>query len=94
MFRQSSHVSSDRRFRFCVTVMDVVSVQRVLVMLTGRAHRITRLEAEEADGGLWRLSIDCTAGASEAELLQARLSRLPSVLTVDLNRGSTLTEAP
>jgi hypothetical protein len=76
-----------------VTVEDLACVQRVLTLLTGRAYSLTRFEAEEAGAGRWRLSIDALADADGAELLEARLLRLPSVLTVDLDRSAVLAVA-
>ena len=73
-----------------VTVEDLACVQRVLTLLTGRAYSLTRFEAEEAGAGRWRLSIDTLADADGAELLEARLLRVPSVLTVDLDRSAAL----
>jgi hypothetical protein len=76
-----------------VTVEDLACVQRVLTLLTGRAYSLTRFEAEEAGAGRWRLSIDTLADADGAKLLEARLLRLPSVLTVDLDRSAVLAVA-
>ena len=76
-----------------VTVEDLVCVQRVLTLLTGRAYRLARFEAEEAGAGRWRVSIDTMADAGGAELLEARLMRLPSVRTVDLDRSTALAVA-
>ncbi|MCV2489035.1 hypothetical protein OF117_06640 [Geodermatophilus sp. YIM 151500] len=76
-----------------VTVEDLPCVQRVLTLLTGRAYRITRFEAEEAGAGRWRLTIDTMVDVDGAGLLEARLLRLPSVLTVDLCRGALLAVA-
>jgi hypothetical protein len=41
----------------------------------------------------WRRSIDTWTDADGAELLEARLLRLPSVLTVDLDRSAALAVA-
>ena len=68
-----------------ITVEDLPCVQRVLTLLTGRAYQLSRFEAEEAGAGRWHLSIDTMADADGAHLLEARLLRLPSVLTVDLD---------
>ena len=76
-----------------VIVEDLPCVQRVLTLLTGRAYPLTRFEAEEAGAGRWRLSIDTMADADGAQLLEARLLRLPSVLTVDLDRSTALAAA-
>jgi carbamoyl-phosphate synthase L subunit-like protein len=76
-----------------ITAADLPCVQRVLTLLTGRAYSLTRFEAEEAGAGRWRLSIDTMADADGAELLEARLLRLPSVLTVDLDRSTALAVA-
>jgi hypothetical protein len=73
-----------------VTVTDLSAVQRVLTLLTGRAYVLTRFDAEEAGGGRWRLSIDTIADPDGADLLEARLHRVPSVLDVDLRRSPGL----
>jgi len=73
-----------------VTVTDLPGVQRVLTLLTGRAYVLTRFEAEEAGAGRWRVGIDTVLDADGAELLEARLLRLPDVLAVDLRRGAVL----
>jgi hypothetical protein len=73
-----------------VTVPDLPTVQRVLVLLTGRRYPLTRFEAEEAGAGRWRVSLDTVVDADEAELLEARLQRLPSVLTVEVRRSVVL----
>ena len=73
-----------------VTVPHVSDVQRVLTLLTGRRYPLTRFEAEEAGAGSWRVSIDTVVDAEEAQLLEARLHRLPSVLAVDLRRSAVL----
>jgi hypothetical protein len=76
-----------------VVVSDVAGVQRILTMLTGRNCPMTRFEAEEAGNGRWRLGIDCVVDAPGADLLEARLHRIPSVLTVRLRRGGHLAAA-
>ena len=73
-----------------VTVPDLSGVQRVLTLLTGRGYPLTRFAAEEAGAGCWRVSIDTLVAADDAELLEARLNRLPSVLSVDLRRSAVL----
>ena len=73
-----------------VTVPDLPTVQRVLVLLTARRYPLTRFEAEEAGAGRWRVSIDTVVGADGAELLEARLLRLPSVLSVEVRRSAVL----
>ena len=90
MFRQYRHVAVEHSMKVFVTVSDLVSVQRVVMMLNGRNHQITRLEAEEAGQGQWRLCIGCTADDDEADLMRVRLERLPSVLTVRLDGGIRL----
>ncbi len=65
-----------------VVVADVTGVQRILTLLTGRNCSFTRFQAEEAGSGRWRLSIDCVVDAQGADLLEARLHRIPSVLDV------------
>jgi hypothetical protein len=84
------HSSTTASLKFHVTVSELTSVQRVLVLLIGRAYRITRFEAEEAGAGCWRLALDCTADDRDADLLEARLLRLPTVLRVDRGRGLSL----
>ena len=76
--------------KFHVTVADLPTVQRVLTMLTGRSYVLTRFDAEEAGAGRWRLSIDTVLDADGASLLESRLHRLPSVLSVDVRRSAAL----
>ena len=76
--------------KLAVLVCDVAGVQRILVLLTGRNYSITRFEAEEAGSGRWRLSVDCVVDAQGADLLEARLHRLPSVLSVRLRAAEHL----
>ena len=57
------------------------------------ACSLTHFEAEAAGAGRWRLSIGTMADTDGAELLEARLLRLPSVLTVDLDRSAALAVA-
>lgn len=90
MLAQYASAAASSSLKFYVTVSDLMCVQRVLVLLTGRAHAITRFEAEEAGAGRWRLVLHCTADDLEADLLEARLHRLPSVLAVDRRRGMLL----
>jgi len=73
-----------------VTVSDLSAVQRVLTLLTGRAYPLTRFDAEEAGEGRWRLSVDTVVDADGAALLEARLDRMPSVLSVDVRRSAAL----
>ncbi|WP_448628367.1 hypothetical protein [Geodermatophilus sp. URMC 64] len=73
-----------------VTVTDLACVQRVLTLLTGRAYVLTRFEAEEAGAGRWRVGVDTVLDGDGAELLEARLLRLPSVLAVDVRRSAPL----
>ena len=76
-----------------VTVTDLSAVQRVLTLLTGRSYVLTRFAAEEAGGDRWWLSIDTIADGDGADLLEARLHRLPSVLDVDVRRSPALAVA-
>jgi hypothetical protein len=76
-----------------VTVEDLPCVQRVLTLLTGRRYPVTRFVADEAGAGAWRLSVDTAVDAAGAELLEARLLRLPSVLDVDIRHGTALAVA-
>ena len=78
------HLAACSTAKVSVVVSDVAGVQRILALLTGRSYDITRFEAEEAGSGRWRLSIDCVVDGHGADLLEARLNRLPSVLTVRL----------
>ena len=71
-----------------VTVTDVVGVQRVLTMMTGRGYVLTRFEADEAGDGRWRVSLDLTADPDLVEVLVARLRRFPDVLLVGLRSGA------
>ncbi|MCW2812396.1 MAG: hypothetical protein JWP61_2854 [Friedmanniella sp.] len=84
------HGSATPSLKFYVTVSDLPSVQRILGLITGRAYQITRFEAEEAGAGTWRLALDCTADDRDADLLEARLHRLPTILRVDRRRGLSL----
>ena len=84
------HLGARATAKVSVVVSDVAGVQRVLTLLTGRNYPITRFEAEEAGSGRWRLSIDCVVDAPGADLLEARLHRIPSVLTVRLRPGGHL----
>lgn len=84
MYQNTRHAAVSS-VRVHVTVMDMTGVQRVLTLLTGRNHPLTRFEAEEAGGGRWRLRIESIAAAPEdVELLEARLHRVPSTLVVDV----------
>jgi acetolactate synthase regulatory subunit len=76
-----------------VTVTDLAAVQRVLTLLTGRGYAPTRLEAEEAGAGRWRVCLDTVADADGVDLLEARLHRLPSVLDVESRWGGALAAA-
>jgi len=77
-----THHASVGLARIRATVTDMVGVQRVLTLLTGRNYSLTRFEAEEAGAGQWRLSIETMAAPGEVELLEARLQRVPSTLVV------------
>jgi hypothetical protein len=65
-----------------VTVTDLPGVQRLLTMLVGRAHTITRFEAEEAGGGRWRVVVDCRLDGRDPALVRERVLRLPSVVSL------------
>lgn len=69
--------------RFRVLVTDLVAVQRVLVMLSGRSYEPTRFEAEEAGAGRWRVRFDTRMTDQGADLLTARLQRQVGVLDVE-----------
>lgn len=69
--------------RLCCTVADLAAVQRLLVVLTGRRHAVTRFAAHEAPGGRWEVTVECPPG-EDAHLLRARLLRPPAVLSVEL----------
>jgi hypothetical protein len=87
------HLSTVVSARIQLALTDLVSVQRVLVMLTGRNHCFTHFEAEEAGGGQWRLSLDTVGDRHALELLEARLLRLPPVLAVEVTWTGSLTAA-
>ena len=70
------------RVRVVVVVADLPTVQRLLVMVVGRRHTITHLEAEEAPSGRWRVTLDCALDGGDPDLLLERLRRIPTVLTV------------
>lgn len=65
-----------------VTVTDLTAVQRVLVLLTGRATSLTGLDAQQSADGRWRIALRCPLGPEDTHLLRRRLDRLPSVLAV------------
>ena len=90
MFPHHPSSTGSSSLKLYVTVSDLASVQRVLVLLTARGYEITRFEAEEAGAGSWRLAFDCMADDREADLLEARLHRLPAVLRVDRRQGLSL----
>lgn len=84
MYQNTRHAAVSS-VRVHATVTDMTGVQRVLTLLTGRNYSLTRFEAEEAGGGRWRLRIESMVEQSQhAELLQARLERVPSTLVVDV----------
>jgi hypothetical protein len=74
------------RVRFVATVSDLATVQRVLMMLVGRRHPVTRFEATETADARWLVTLDCADG--DPQLLLERLRRAPSVL------GVRVVEAP
>jgi len=76
-----------------LVVTDLMGVQRVLVLLTGRNHAFTHFEAQETGAGRWRLSLDTVGDQQELELLEARLLRVPAVLTVDVVAAAGLAAA-
>ncbi len=76
-----------------VTVTDLVAVQRVLTLLTGRRYVLTRVEAEEAGAGRWRVCLDTVLAPDDVDLLTERLHRLPCVLDVDSRWGGELAVA-
>lgn len=65
-----------------VTVTDLATVQRLLVLLAGRRHPITRFSACQQAGGRWDVTLDCPTGTQDLHLLLARLARPPTVLSV------------
>lgn len=71
-----------------VTVTDLTAVQRVLVLVTGRATSVTGLVAQQSADGRWRIALRCPIGPEETHLLRRRLDRLPSVLAVFVDDGS------
>jgi hypothetical protein len=82
MFPAHRHSQNTAKAR--VTVTDLLGVQRVLTMLTGRNYALTHFDAEEMGEGRWRITLDVLAGSEQVDLLEARLQRLPSVLVVDV----------
>ena len=78
--------STTSTVRLHLTVTDVLGVQRVLTMLTGRRYALTRFAAD----GHWRVALDVLADADQVELLAARLDRSPSVLTLGRESGAAL----
>jgi hypothetical protein len=82
--------STTNTVRLHLTVTDVLGVQRVLTMLTGRRYALTRFAATGAGDGHWRVTLDVLADADQVELLAARLDRSPSVLTLGLESGAAL----
>ena len=82
--------STTNTVRLHLTVTDVLGVQRVLAMLTGRRYALTRFAADGAGDGHWRVTLDVLADADQVELLGARLDRSPSVLTLGLESGAAL----
>jgi hypothetical protein len=82
MYQNTRHAAVGTA-RIHATVTDVLGIQRVLMLLTGRNYELTRFEAEEAGGGRWRLRIDSVATRPEqVELLTARLQRVANTLVV------------
>jgi hypothetical protein len=73
--------------RLLLTVTDVLGVQRVLTMLTGRRYTLTRFAPTARGDGHWRVTLDVLADADQVELLGARLDRSPSVLTLASSRA-------
>jgi hypothetical protein len=76
-----------------LVVTDQVGVQRVLMLLTGRRHAVTRFEARQTGADRWQLSLDTADDQQELQLLEARLLRLPTVLTVEVLRPAGLAAA-
>jgi hypothetical protein len=70
-----------RQVRFAATVADLATVQRVLMMVVGRRHAVTRFEAAETAGAGWSVTLDCALAGQDPGLLLERLRRVPSVLT-------------
>jgi hypothetical protein len=66
--------------RLHLTVTDLPAVQRVITLLTGRNYVLTRLEADDAGDGRWRVVLDVVT--DQVQLLEARLHRNPSVFGV------------
>ena len=84
------HSHAENTAKVFVTVTDLIGVQRVLTMLTGRGYVLTRIEAEEAGAGRWRVTLDLIADPEQVQLLEARLHRIPSVLSLDVRMGGAL----
>ncbi len=87
----SSTTATSSTARLHLTVTDVLAVQRVLTLLTGRSYLLTHFQADDAGDGRWRVALDVLATADQVQLLGARLHRSPSVLTVALDPGAALT---
>jgi acetolactate synthase regulatory subunit len=85
-----AHTHSQNTAKARVTVTDLLGVQRVLTMLTGRNYSVTHFDAEEMGEGRWRITLDLRADAHQVDLLEARLHRLPSVLVVDVTVPAAL----
>lgn len=91
MAHQHRHMPTDR-MTVTATVADLAAVQRVLMLVVGRRHAITRFTAEETTTGRWRVTLDCPVTGADPGLLPERLRRFPSVLTVTSGRGVRATQ--
>jgi hypothetical protein len=60
-------------------------VQRVVTLLRGRGYPVRGLTADLADDDTGALGLSLSLSAEEAELLVARLHRLPAVLHATLS---------
>lgn len=72
----------NEQVRYLVAVSDLTAVQRLLGVLAGRRHAVTRFCAVRGADGRWDVTLECPVGAADAPLLRARLARPPSVLSV------------
>ncbi len=69
--------------RLHLTDTDLLAVQRIFTLLTGRNYVLTRFEADDAGDGRWRVVLDVVADPDQVQLLEARLHRNPSVFEAD-----------
>jgi hypothetical protein len=78
----SPSTTASNTARLHVTVTDLAAVQRVFTPPTGRSYVLTRVQADDAGDGRWRVALDVVADPDQVQLLEARLHRNPSVCGV------------